>query len=66
VAYLRGIQGYWTSPKPLQENKNNKLKFLHIWRISYVKQNIHREVEITVDKIIEELAKKSRQLEFIF
>jgi hypothetical protein len=27
--------------------------------------NIHREVEITVDKVIEELAKKSRQLEFI-
>jgi hypothetical protein len=27
--------------------------------------NIHREVEITVDEVIEELAKKSRQLEFI-
>jgi hypothetical protein len=27
--------------------------------------NIHREFEITVDEVIEELAKKSRQLEFI-
>jgi hypothetical protein len=27
--------------------------------------NIHREVEITIDEMIEELAKKSRQLEFI-
>jgi hypothetical protein len=27
--------------------------------------NIHKEVEITVDEVIEELAKKSRQLEFI-
>jgi hypothetical protein len=27
--------------------------------------NIHREVEITVDEMIEELAKKSRRLEFI-
>jgi hypothetical protein len=27
--------------------------------------NVHREVEITVDEVIEELAKKSRQLEFI-
>jgi hypothetical protein len=27
--------------------------------------NIHREVEITVDEVIEELAKKSRQLEFV-
>jgi hypothetical protein len=27
--------------------------------------NIHREVEITVDEMIEKLAKKSRQLEFI-
>jgi hypothetical protein len=27
--------------------------------------NIHREVEITVDEVIEELAKKSRRLEFI-
>jgi len=28
--------------------------------------NIHREVEITVDEVIEELAKKSRRLELIF
>jgi hypothetical protein len=27
--------------------------------------NIDREVEITVDEVIEKLAKKSRQLEFI-
>jgi hypothetical protein len=27
--------------------------------------NIHREIEITIDEVIEELAKKSRQLEFI-
>jgi hypothetical protein len=27
--------------------------------------NIHREVEITVDEVLEELTKKSRQLEFI-
>jgi hypothetical protein len=27
--------------------------------------NIHREVEIAVDEVIEEFAKKSRQLEFI-
>jgi hypothetical protein len=27
--------------------------------------NFHREVEITVDEVIEELAKKSRQWEFI-
>jgi len=27
--------------------------------------NIPREVEITVDEVIEELAKKSRRLEFI-
>jgi hypothetical protein len=27
--------------------------------------NIHREVEITVDEVIEELAKKLRRLEFI-
>jgi hypothetical protein len=27
--------------------------------------NIYREVEITVDEVIEELAKKSRQMEFI-
>jgi hypothetical protein len=27
--------------------------------------NIHREVEITADEVIEELAKKLRQLEFI-
>jgi hypothetical protein len=27
--------------------------------------NICREVEITVDEVLEELAKKSRQLEFI-
>jgi hypothetical protein len=27
--------------------------------------NIHREVEITVDEVIEELAKKLRELEFI-
>jgi hypothetical protein len=27
--------------------------------------NIHREVEIAVDEVIEELAKKSRRLEFI-
>jgi hypothetical protein len=27
--------------------------------------NIHREVEITIDVVIEELAKKLRQLEFI-
>jgi hypothetical protein len=27
--------------------------------------NTHREIEITVDEVIEELAKKSRRLEFI-
>jgi hypothetical protein len=27
--------------------------------------NIHREVEITVDEVVKELTKKSRQLEFI-
>jgi hypothetical protein len=48
-----------TSPKNKITNKNSYI-FAELAML-----NIHREVEITVDEMIEELAKNSRQLEFI-
>jgi hypothetical protein len=64
VAYLRGGggPGVLSPPEPLQKIKinNNSCIFAELAML-----NIHREVEITVDEVIEELAKKSRQLEFI-
>jgi hypothetical protein len=57
-----GVQRYWTPPEPLQKIKinNNSYIFAELGML-----NIHREVEIIVDEVIEELAKKSRHLEFI-
>jgi energy-converting hydrogenase A subunit M len=60
--YGGGSRGTGPSPELLQKIKinNNSYIFAELAML-----NIHREVEITVDEVIEELAKKSRQLEFI-
>jgi hypothetical protein len=64
VAYLwGGGPGVLDPPRTSPKNKkinNNSYIFAELDML-----NIHKEVEFIVDELIEELAKKSRQLEFI-